>query len=87
MMMGVLDLEPRAIRYMVSSSSVTPDPDSAGMDGEREAVDWAIGRLRDRIQARQDRDFAKSDAIRSEVEGRGFLVKDTATGTLLEKYV
>jgi cysteinyl-tRNA synthetase len=87
MMMGVLDLEPRAIRYMVSSSSVTPDPDAAGMDGEREAVDWAIGRLRDRIQARQDRDFAKSDAIRSEVEGRGFLVKDTATGTLLEKYV
>jgi cysteinyl-tRNA synthetase len=74
MMMGVLDLEPRAIRYMVSSSSVTRDPDAAGMDGVREAVDWAIGWLRDRIQARQDRDFAKSDAIRSEVEGRGFLV-------------
>jgi cysteinyl-tRNA synthetase len=88
LMMGVLDLEPRAIRFTVTADAVTPAPSGSGMEGaEQEAVAWAIGRLRDRIAARQDRDFSRSDAIRGEVEGRGFGVKDTAAGTVLEKYV
>jgi cysteinyl-tRNA synthetase len=45
-----------------------------------------VGRLRERLIARQDRDFARSDAIRAEVEGAGFGVKDTAQGTVLERY-
>jgi cysteinyl-tRNA synthetase len=88
LMMGVLDLEPRAIRFTVTADAVTPAPSGSGMEGAgQEAVAWAIGRLRDRIAARQDRDFSRSDAIRGEVEGRGFGVKDTAAGTVLEKYV
>lgn len=88
LMMGVLDLEPRAIRFVVTAEAVSPDPVAGAELGESERaeVEWAIGRLRDRIRARQERDFAASDAIRAEVEERGFAVKDTAGGTLLERY-
>ena len=87
-MMGVLDLEPRAIRFAVSAAKVEPEPDAGSglTPSELESVSWAIQRLRDRIQARQNRDFASSDAIRAEVEGRGFAVKDTAQGTVLERF-
>ena len=47
---------------------------------------WAVGRLRDRLAARAQRDFAASDAIRGEVEERGFVVKDTPQGTQLERW-
>jgi cysteinyl-tRNA synthetase len=90
LMMGVLDLEPRSIRYTVSAGGVAPDPgveESMLTGGERESVEWAIGQLRARITARQDRDFSRSDSIRAEVEGRGFGVKDTPAGTVLEKYL
>lgn len=89
LMMGVLDLEPRALRFTVTSDGVEPDPDGAGdlTEVERGLVTRAAGRLRERIKARQDRDFARSDAIRSELEEQGFLVKDTAGGTVLEKYL
>ena len=88
LMMGVLDLEPRAIRFAVSAAKVEPEPDAGSglTPSELESVSWAIQRLRDRIQARQNRDFASSDAIRAEVEGRGFAVKDTAQGTVLERF-
>jgi cysteinyl-tRNA synthetase len=88
LMMGILDLEPRAIRFVVSSDKVNPEPvaDSGLSEKELEQVVWGVSRLRDRILARQNRDFAASDAIRAEVEGRGFAVKDTANGTVLERY-
>jgi len=88
LMMGILDLEPRAIRFVVSADKVNPEPvaDSGLSEKELEQVVWGVSRLRDRILARQNRDFAASDAIRAEVEGRGFAVKDTANGTLLERY-
>jgi len=38
-------------------------------------------RLAERRQARQDRDFAKSDAIRKELEERGIEIKDGPSGT------
>ncbi len=47
---------------------------------------WAVSRLQERALARRERDFATSDAIRTEVEVRGFVVKDTAGGAVLEKY-
>jgi cysteinyl-tRNA synthetase len=88
LMMGVLDLEPRALRFLVSDQTVDPDPVvSSGLTpAEQESVGWGVEKLRERIRARQNRDFAASDAIRAEVEGRGFAVKDTALGTVLERY-
>jgi len=88
LMMGVMDLEPRALRFTVTKTDVTPDPASAAglTEAEGAQVSWAVGRLRERIIARQDRDFAASDAIREELEGKGFLVKDTSAGTVLERY-
>jgi cysteinyl-tRNA synthetase len=88
LMMGVLDLEPRALRFLVSDQTVDPDPVvSSGLTpAEQESVGWGVEKLRERIRARQNRDFAASDAIRAEVEGRGFAVKDTAQGTVLERY-
>ena len=88
LMMKVLDLEPRAMRFVVSASSVDPEPVAASGLSERELeqVGWAVSKLRDRIVARQNRDFPLSDRIRGEVEGQGFAVKDTAQGTILERY-
>jgi cysteinyl-tRNA synthetase len=88
LMMGVLDLEPRALRFLVSDQTVDPDPVvSSGLTpAEQESVGWGVEKLRERIRARQNRDFAASDAIRAEVEGRGFAVKDTAQGTVHERY-
>jgi cysteinyl-tRNA synthetase len=85
---GVLDVRPKAVRVVVSAGGVTPEPSSLQelSEGEREAVIWGIGRLAERVRARQERNFAESDAIRAEVEARGFLVKDTAGGTVLERY-
>jgi cysteinyl-tRNA synthetase len=87
-MMSILDLEPRALRFVVSAAGVDPEPAAAsGLSSkELEQVGWAVGRLRDRIMARQNRDFKESDALRAEVEAAGFAVKDTATGTVLERF-
>jgi cysteinyl-tRNA synthetase len=87
-MMSILDLEPRALRFIVSAGGVEPEPAAAsGLSSkELEQVSWAIGRLRDRILARQNRDFKASDSLRAEVEGAGFAVKDTANGTVLERF-
>jgi cysteinyl-tRNA synthetase len=87
-MNGVLDIEPRAVRFTVGATAVVPDPSDAGIlsDAEKDAVLWAVSRLRERARARRERDFATSDAIRAEVEGRGFLVKDTPAGAVLERY-
>ncbi|HEY5547931.1 MAG TPA: cysteine--tRNA ligase [Gemmatimonadaceae bacterium] len=88
LMMKVLDLEPRALRFVVSAAKVEPEPVAAlGLsEKDLEQVRWGVGKLRDRITARQNRDFAASDAIRVEVEACGFAVKDTANGTILERY-
>ena len=88
LMTSVLDLEPRALRFLVSGDKVEPEPVAASglTTVELEGVNWGVGRLQDRIRARQNRDFATSDAIRAEVEERGFAVKDTAQGTVLERF-
>ena len=88
LMMGILDLEPRALRFVVSVSRVDPEPVVAEGLSEKEVaqVGWAVGKLRERVVARQNRDFKASDAIRAEVEASGFAVKDTANGTILERF-
>jgi cysteinyl-tRNA synthetase len=89
LMDSVLDVQPRAQRVVVGADRVDPDPGSlTGLEPlEREQVRWAVERLRDRLSARAQRDFAASDAIRAEVEERGFVVKDTPAGTQLERWM
>jgi len=88
LMMGIVDLEPRALRFVVTASGVDPEPVTASglSDREIEQVGWGVSKLRERIVARQNRDFAASDSLRAEVEAAGFAVKDTANGTVLERY-
>jgi cysteinyl-tRNA synthetase len=88
LIMGVLDLEPRALRFVVSGNRVDPEPVAASglSETEVEQVGWAVGKLRERVLARQNRDFKASDELRAEVESAGFAVKDTANGTVLERY-
>jgi cysteinyl-tRNA synthetase len=88
LMMSVLDLEPRALRFVVSGDKVEPEPVVASglSQKEVEQVAWGVAKLRERVLARQNRDFKASDAIRAEVEARGFAVKDTANGTILERF-
>jgi cysteinyl-tRNA synthetase len=87
-MMGILDLEPRALRFVVSASRVDPEPAATkGLSAkEVEQVAWAVGTLRERVIARQNRDFKAADALRADVEAAGFAVKDTASGTVLERF-
>jgi cysteinyl-tRNA synthetase len=87
-MMGILDLEPRALRFVVSASRVDPEPVATkGLSAkEVEQVAWAVGTLRERVIARQNRDFKAADALRADVEAAGFAVKDTANGTVLERF-
>jgi cysteinyl-tRNA synthetase len=88
LMDAVLDVQPRAIRVVVGASIVDPELDALqGVESpEREQLRWAVDRLRDRLMARSRRDFAASDALREEVESRGFVVKDTPAGTQLERW-
>ena len=88
LIMDILDLEPRALRFVVSANRVDPEPAAAeGLSPkEVEQVGWAVARLRERVVARQNRDFAAADSLRADVEGAGFAVKDTANGTILERY-
>ncbi len=46
-----------------------------------ETAEFVEGKLAERKQARTDRDFAKADAIRRELEERGIEIKDGPTGT------
>ena len=88
LMMGVLDLEPRALRFVVSANRVDPEPVAASGLSEKEIqqVEWAVMKLRERVLARQNRDFKAADSLRSDVEGAGFAVKETANGTILERF-
>ena len=88
LMMSIVDLEPRALRFVVSANRVDPEPVAASGLNEKEVeqVGWAVMKLRERVLARQNRDFKAADSLRTDVESAGFAVKDTANGTILERY-
>ncbi len=50
----------------------------AGLDISAEQIEQFIA---ERNQARKDKDFARSDAIRDELDGKGIVLLDSAQGT------
>ena len=47
--------------------------------------DWANTKVAEMNQARSDKDWAKSDAIRDELEAAGYEVKQTKDGAVATK--
>ena len=47
--------------------------------------DWKL--VEERTQAKKNRDWAKADEIRDALKARGYIVKDTPSGAILEKIV
>jgi cysteinyl-tRNA synthetase len=58
-------------------------PEAAGPDPE--LASWVEERLIARKEARTQRDFAKADAIRAELEGKGVAIEDSPHGTKWKK--
>jgi cysteinyl-tRNA synthetase len=85
---GVLDVQPKAVRVVVGPTGVSPEIRSIeGLSGEdAERLSQAVTRLQERLMARRERDYARSDGLRAEVEEAGFVVKDSPAGTQLERY-
>lgn len=90
---GVLDTEPDVTRVAPDGSvtrvlgAVGGGEAGAGPEGvEEEDVAWAVERRAARAGARAGRDFAAADAIREELSERGWQVRDTAEGTILERF-
>ena len=55
----------------------------AGWRGEEQAPAELLDKARERDEARAERDFARADAVRDEIEAAGWEVRDTAGGTVL----
>ncbi|MFL5489201.1 MAG: cysteine--tRNA ligase [Gemmatimonadaceae bacterium] len=58
-------------------------PEAEGADPE--VTRWVEERIEARKAARVQRDFARADAIRAEIEGRGIAIEDTPHGTKWKK--
>lgn len=83
----VLDIQPRVSRVVVDLNGAHPDVAELGLsEGDASLMAGAVNQLRERLEARRDRDFSRADRIRSEVEESGFVVKDTGSGTVLERW-
>ncbi len=50
-------------------------------EADAELAAWVEAKLADRRQARKQRDFARADGIRKELEERGIAIEDSASGT------
>jgi len=85
---GILDIVPEVVRVIVNHDGVATAerPRELAPTIERE-IEWAIARLAERRAKRATRDFAAADALRQEVEAKGFAVKDTGHGVVIERYL
>jgi cysteinyl-tRNA synthetase len=78
---GVLDVVPDKLG-LPSSQQVDGDGGAPSADAaEVITKEWVEERIEARKSARARRDFATSDAIRSELEERGIAIEDTPAGT------
>lgn len=97
---GVLDVEPDSTVIAPDGSvsrvlgAVTPEESGDGQGGEGTAAEgaeggevaWAVAQRRARVEARGRRDFEAADRLRDALEERGWQVRDTADGTILERF-
>ncbi|WP_025730690.1 cysteine--tRNA ligase [Atopobacter phocae] len=94
--LAVLHEFSRQLNTLVSSESVSKNTLEAGrriltelldvfgivIEGTKELLDEEVQQLIDqRLQARAEKDFAKSDAIRDQLKEQGIILEDTPQGT------
>ena len=61
--------------------------EASAEEGKEEAGEEELRLLEERTAAKKAKDFARADAIRDELKKRGWTVKDTPSGAVLEKNV
>jgi cysteinyl-tRNA synthetase len=90
---GLLDVRPRVVRITLETASADAAIEASRHDGaeagdaeERSMIEWGMTTLQSRQAARSRRDFAAADALRGELESRGFVVKDTPRGPVVERF-
>ncbi|MGQ0641643.1 MAG: cysteine--tRNA ligase [Gemmatimonadaceae bacterium] len=85
---AILDVVPEVARISVDhEGNVTAErPGELAPALERD-IEWVLSRLAERRAKRAARDFAAADALRQEVEAKGFAVKDTGHGVVIERYL
>lgn len=64
----------------VLSLDLLVEPKSSQEDMQSEEVIWIEQMIRQRIEAKADKNFAKADAIRDELKAKGIVLTDTAEG-------
>jgi cysteinyl-tRNA synthetase len=74
----LLDVVPRVL--VSGSGGLQPTAGRGGM-ADAALATWVAGKVEDRQAARKARDFARADAIRAELAGRGVELEDTPQGT------
>ena len=85
---AILDVVPEVVRVAVDhEGNVTAQRPPALARSVENEIEWAVSRLAERRAKRAARDFAAADALRQEVEARGFAVKDTGHGVVIERYL
>jgi cysteinyl-tRNA synthetase len=85
---GILDVVPEVVRIAVGhDGTVSGEKPNELAPSVQAEIEWALARLSERRDKRTARDFAAADALRQEVEARGFAVKDTGHGVVIERYL
>jgi len=85
---GILDVVPEVVRIAVGhDGAITAEKPNELAASVQAEIEWALARLGERRDKRAARDFAAADALRQEVEAKGFAVKDTGHGVVIERYL
>lgn len=85
---AILDVVPEVVRFAVDhEGNVTAERPQTLAKAVESEIEWALSRLAERRAKRSARDFAAADALRQEVEAKGFAVKDTGHGVVIERYL